>query len=218
MEVLPLPTDADVVIISMRQTLCDGDEEFGIHHEEQFSLRIPGRRECNCPVVTVSSASQDIKQWLTQVLHLLPGRLKKPVKSGYQAVLDSSSSFIAGPFEETRVINQQLGGKSFIGHHGLYNYKFDCSEVDNLPDVEFIVNGQKLSLSGRDYTARMKLNGEDVCASRILAMGWRKNDEPDWVLGMNFMRAYCTQFDKGNHRIGFEKTYSYEDIITREPL
>ncbi|GFN95372.1 cathepsin d [Plakobranchus ocellatus] len=139
-------------------------------------------------------------------------------KSGYQAVVDSSSSFVAGPFEETRVINQQLGGKSFIGHHGLYNYKFDCSEVDNLPDVEFIVNGQKLSLSGRDYTARMKLKAEDICASRILAMGWRKNDEADWVLGLNFMRAYCTQFDKGNRRIGFAKTYSYEDIITREPL
>ncbi|GFN95366.1 hypothetical protein PoB_002187200 [Plakobranchus ocellatus] len=44
MEVLPLPTDADVIIISMRRTLRDGDEEFGIHHEEQFSLRIPGRR------------------------------------------------------------------------------------------------------------------------------------------------------------------------------
>ncbi|GFO50183.1 cathepsin d [Plakobranchus ocellatus] len=104
-------------------------------------------------------------------------------KSGYQAVLDSSSSFIAGPFEETRTINLQLGGKSFRSRNGL-----------------------------------TKLKGQDICASRILEMGWRKNDEADWVLGMNFMRAYCTQFDKGNHRIGFAKTYSYEDIITREPL
>ncbi|GFO17767.1 lysosomal aspartic protease [Plakobranchus ocellatus] len=252
MEVLPLPTDADVIIISMRHTLYDGDEEFGIHHEEQFSLRIPGLRgtellagfpgqEFNVALDTSSSMtwvpsihappeyrrmhmykryvdklsrtystnkkhfdvidnSGRVTGYFSQDSFTIAGlkiknqsfgeALLEPdlfwrtkndgilglgvqlssgdsifSKSGYQAVVDSSSSFVAGPFEETRVINQQLGGKSFIGHHGLYNYKFDCSEVDNLPDVEFIVNGQKLSLSGRDYTARVggeKLEGNKM--------------------------------------------------------
>ncbi|GFN84938.1 lysosomal aspartic protease [Plakobranchus ocellatus] len=90
---------------------------------------------------------------------------------------------------------------------------FDCSEVDDLPHLEFIVNGKKLSLSSRDYTAEIELYGEYICASRILAMGWRENDEPDWVLGLNFMRAYYTQFDKGNHRIGFAKAYSFPKTL-----
>ncbi|GFN84944.1 cathepsin d [Plakobranchus ocellatus] len=129
-------------------------------------------------------------------------------ESGCEAIVDSRSSFIAGPFEETRVINEQLGGKLFQGHQGLYNYEFDCSMVDKLPDVEFIVSGEKLSLSSRDYVVKMKLYGEYICASRILAMGWKENDGPDWVLGLNFMRAYYTQFDKGNRRIGFAKARS----------
>ncbi|GFN84945.1 cathepsin d-like aspartic protease [Plakobranchus ocellatus] len=130
-------------------------------------------------------------------------------ESGCQAVIDSRSPFIAGPFEETRAINEQLGGILFQGQFGLYNYKFNCSEVFNLPDVEFIVNGKKLSLSSRYYVVKMKLYGEDICVSRILAMGWRENDGPDWVLGLNFMRAYYTQFDKGNRRIGFAKARSF---------
>ncbi|GFN84936.1 cathepsin d [Plakobranchus ocellatus] len=38
---------------------------------------------------------------------------------GGQAVIDSSSSFIAGPMEETRAINELLGGILFEGHYGL---------------------------------------------------------------------------------------------------
>ncbi|GFN91627.1 cathepsin d [Plakobranchus ocellatus] len=133
-------------------------------------------------------------------------------ESGCQAMVDSRSSFIAGPTEETRALNQQLGGKWFKGPQGLSNYKFDCSEVDDLPDVEFIVNGKKLSLSSRDYTAEMELYGETICVSRILSMGWRESGEPDWILGLNFMRAYYTQFDKGNRRIGFAKARSFPKI------
>ncbi|GFN84941.1 cathepsin d [Plakobranchus ocellatus] len=133
-------------------------------------------------------------------------------ESGYQAIVDSSSSLIVGPFDDVRALNEQLGGKLFQGHHGLYNYKFNCSEVDNLPDVEFIVNGKKLSLSSRDYITKMKEKGETFCVSSIFGMKWKEGGEPDWFLGLSFMRAYYTQFDKGNHRIGFAKAYSFPKI------
>ncbi|GFN91626.1 cathepsin d [Plakobranchus ocellatus] len=133
-------------------------------------------------------------------------------ESGYQAVVDSSSSFIVGPFEEVHALNTQLGGMLFEGNHGLYNYKFNCSEVDNLPDVEFIVSGKKLPLSSRDYIAKMKEKGESFCVSSICGMKWIEGGEPDWFLGLSFMRAYYSQFDKGNRRIGFAKAYSFPRI------
>ncbi|GFN84940.1 cathepsin d [Plakobranchus ocellatus] len=174
------------------------------YREEEFTfinLTVPHRWQFNIDRVQLSSGDDVFSE------------------SGSQAVVDLRSSFIAGPFEETRAINEQLGGILCRGPRGLYNYMFDCSEVDSLPDVEFIVNGKKLSLSSRDYTVEMELYGKDICASRILAMGWKENDGPDWVLGLNFMRAYYTQFDKGNHRIGFAKSLLVpKDIITREPL
>ncbi|GFO45483.1 cathepsin d-like aspartic protease, partial [Plakobranchus ocellatus] len=131
--------------------------------------------------------------------------------SGRQAVVDLSTSFIVGPMKEVHALNTQLGGKLFPDHPELhtgshvYKYKFDCSEVDDLPDVEFVVNGKKLSLSSRDYVVKMKEKGKSVCVSGILGMKSKENDGPDWVLGLNFMRAYYTQFDKGNRRIGFAK-------------
>ncbi|GFN84929.1 cathepsin d-like aspartic protease [Plakobranchus ocellatus] len=135
--------------------------------------------------------------------------------SGRQAVIDSRTSFIVGPMREVHVLNTQLGGKLFPGHPGLlsnsyvYKYKFDCSEVDDLPDVEFIVNGKKLSLSSRDYVVKTEEKGKSVCVSGIFGMKLKEKDEPDWSLGLNFMRAYYTQFDKGNRRIGFARALSF---------
>ncbi|GFN84943.1 cathepsin d-like [Plakobranchus ocellatus] len=133
---------------------------------------------------------------------------------GCEAVVDSSSSFIVGPFEEVHALNKKLGGKLFQDHHGLYNYEFKCSEVDRLPDVEFIVNGEKLSLTSSDYIVKMQEKGEPLCVSSIVGMKWMDDGEPDWFLGLSFMRAYYTQFDKGNHRIGFAKAYSFPGFNT----
>ncbi|GFN84946.1 cathepsin d [Plakobranchus ocellatus] len=76
-------------------------------------------------------------------------------ESRCQAEVDSTISFIVGPQEEVHALNTQLGGKLYPGHLGLYKYKFDCSEVDDLPDVEFVVNGKKLSLSSTDYVVKV---------------------------------------------------------------
>ncbi|GFN84843.1 cathepsin d [Plakobranchus ocellatus] len=123
--------------------------------------------------------------------------------SGSPAVVDSSTSLIFGPMEEVDVLNRKLGAKPLPGHLGLF--EFDCSELDSLPDFEFYVNGQKLSISSKDYVSTKFLHGEHFCYSGIMGRTWKETETPVWFLGLNFMRAYYTQFDKGNRRIGFAK-------------
>ncbi|GFO24877.1 cathepsin d [Plakobranchus ocellatus] len=118
-----------------------------------------------------------------------------------RAELDTSTPLIHGPMEEVRMLHHYLGGKP---HEKLLGrYVFDCSKVDSLPDVEFIVSGQSLPLSSRDYVIKEDQDGHVTCFSAISGMYWRKDTTPNWILGTAFMRAYYTYFDKENSRVGF---------------
>ncbi|GFN84960.1 cathepsin d [Plakobranchus ocellatus] len=131
-------------------------------------------------------------------------------ESGSQAIVDSGTSFIVGPSHEVDALNTKLGGKLLPGNSGVY--EFDCSVVDSLPDVEFIVNGQKLSVSSKHYIVKTPGKGEapPTCHSGIVGMAGQEGERPpSWFLGLSFMRAHYTQFDKGNHRIGFAKPVSF---------
>ncbi|GFO36817.1 gastricsin [Plakobranchus ocellatus] len=81
-------------------------------------------------------------------------------------------------------------------------FEFDCSSKDNLPAVQFIINGEKLSLTSDDYV--VKVDGR--CLSGFIAKrGMTRDGQRFWRLGNVFMRGFYTQFDKGNRRIGFAK-------------
>ncbi|GFO45657.1 cathepsin d [Plakobranchus ocellatus] len=124
-------------------------------------------------------------------------------KSGCHAELDSGTPLILGPIEEVNIVHLQLGGIPLQGWPR--TFLFDCAKVDSLPDLEFIVSGQKLSISSKDYIIKEYKDGEVSCYSAVEGMFWRKDETPVWVLGTAFMRAYYTLFDVGNKRIGFAK-------------
>ncbi|GFN84850.1 cathepsin d [Plakobranchus ocellatus] len=128
---------------------------------------------------------------------------------GCQAIVDTATSFIVGPIEEVDALNKMLGTKPLARNPKLYS--LDCSEVDDLPDLEFIVNGQKLSITSKDYVVKIPGEQGDQCYSGILGRKWKKTETPVWFLGLSFMRNYYTQFDKGNRRIGFAKAYSFRN-------
>ncbi|GFO45651.1 cathepsin d [Plakobranchus ocellatus] len=122
---------------------------------------------------------------------------------GCETEVDSASPLIYGPMEEVDILNLMLGGKP---HHGWpRTFFFDCSKVDGLPDVEFILNGEILSLSSKDYIIKEYRDGEFICYSAIEGMICRRDETPVWILGSPFMRAYYTLFDKQTNRIGFAK-------------
>ncbi|GFO43685.1 hypothetical protein PoB_007019000 [Plakobranchus ocellatus] len=120
---------------------------------------------------------------------------------GCEAMVDSGSSLISGPAHDVDILNKKLGGVILPGPNKMY--VLDCSQLDNLPDVEFILNGRKLSLTSRDYVLRLDGFEKPVCLSGFMGRQATSDYEADWILGNNFMRAYYTQFDQGNMRIGF---------------
>ncbi|GFN76158.1 cathepsin d [Plakobranchus ocellatus] len=124
-------------------------------------------------------------------------------KEGCLGLADTGTSFITGPLEEVDFLNTQLGGKPLPTFPKMY--VLDCSDLDSLPDVEFVVNGQKLTLTNKDYIVKINNDGETLCFSGFVGRSVYKNFSPVWVLGDVFIRAYYTQFDKGNSRIGFAK-------------
>ncbi|GFO15488.1 cathepsin d [Plakobranchus ocellatus] len=126
---------------------------------------------------------------------------------GYGAVVDSGASLIIGPKDEVDHLNRELGGSPIPEFPRMF--RLDCSTVPYLPDIEFVVKGRKLALSSKYYIVRMLLSEEEepICMSGLIFNeNWEEVKAPFWLLGNLFMRAFYTQFDKGNSRIGFAKT------------
>ncbi|GFO36764.1 cathepsin d [Plakobranchus ocellatus] len=121
-------------------------------------------------------------------------------ESGCQAEVDSTCAMIIGPRMDVIPLNIKLGARPVSMPGPFEMFEFDCSSLDILPAVQFIINGQKLSLSSEDYV--IKMNGR--CLSGFATKkGMMRDGQLFWRLGNAFMRGFYTQFDKGNRRIGF---------------
>ncbi|GFO41564.1 cathepsin d [Plakobranchus ocellatus] len=120
-------------------------------------------------------------------------------KQGCPAIVDSGNTLIIGPFTETGDLNRRLGGIRVLGIPGMY--RFHCSRLNRMPDLEFIINGTPLTLTSKEYT--MEVDG--TCLSAILGRRFGYRKPRYWILGTFFMRTYYTQFDRENFRIGFAK-------------
>eukprot|EP00003_Mantamonas_plastica_P018877 TRINITY_DN307_c0_g1_i1.p1 TRINITY_DN307_c0_g1~~TRINITY_DN307_c0_g1_i1.p1 ORF type:complete len:418 (-),score=113.32 TRINITY_DN307_c0_g1_i1:196-1359(-) len=102
------------------------------------------------------------------------------------AIADSGTSLIAGP---TAMVNQ-LQAK--------INVSSDCSNLNDLPNLSFTLNGNTFELTPNDYV--LQLQGQ--CFTGVQGIDL---PEPLWILGDVFMRVYYTKFDKAGNRVGFAK-------------
>ncbi|GFO09517.1 cathepsin d [Plakobranchus ocellatus] len=118
---------------------------------------------------------------------------------GCLAYVDTGASLISGPMSEIYHLNTNLGGLRVPNSLGMY--ACDCSQANSLPGVNFIMNGETLSLSNSQYV--LKIKGK--CLSAFSGLPYTKGTIPYWVFGTTFLRSYYTQFDKENLRIGFAK-------------
>ncbi|GFO36821.1 cathepsin d [Plakobranchus ocellatus] len=125
---------------------------------------------------------------------------------GIQAEIQSTTPMIVGPYADVHNLNAKLRAKKTSRPGPYVLYELDCSNVDNLPDVEFIINGETLSLSSKDYVVKRFKDGLKVCYSAFSGRkNFTKGGESLWTLGQVFMRGFYTYFDKANSRIGFAK-------------
>ncbi|XP_044313959.1 lysosomal aspartic protease-like isoform X2 [Drosophila rhopaloa] len=75
----------------------------------------------------------------------------------------------------------------------------NCSEIDKLPEIVFIIGGQRFGLQPRDYVRTVTNDdGSTICLS-----GFTLIEAEFWILGDVFIGRYYTAFDVGHTRIGF---------------
>jgi cathepsin D len=114
-------------------------------------------------------------------------------------ICDSGTSLISGPTEDADKVNQLIGAQ-YIGNG---EYEVDCKKLDSLPQVIFTLGGKQFPLTGNDYAVKVKSLFGESCMSGFFGMDMPPPRGPLWILGMNYIGAYYSVFDRGNNRIGF---------------
>ncbi|XP_053954709.1 lysosomal aspartic protease-like [Anastrepha ludens] len=106
--------------------------------------------------------------------------------SGCQAIADTGTSLIIAPYNAYSVYMNVVDPD--------YDGVVDCSLMESLPDMEFVIGGTTFSVPASQYI----LNEDGQCSPAVSYMG-----TDFWILGDIFIGMYYTEFDMGNSRIGF---------------
>ncbi|XP_017145965.2 lysosomal aspartic protease [Drosophila miranda] len=118
---------------------------------------------------------------------------------GCEVIIDTGTSSLALPYDLAFLINESIGGTP--AEYG--QYTVPCDQVPQLPRLTFWLGSGQFFLDGSNYIFRDVYQDREVCSSAIIGVDLPSANGPLWILGDIFLSKYYTEFDMGNHRIGF---------------
>lgn len=117
------------------------------------------------------------------------------IDSATTAIVDSGTSLITGPSREIRKLARAVGAKRMLKGE----YVIDCDKAATMPNIDFVLNGKKFTLTGQDVV----LKSGDTCLFGFMALDMKSEEDPKWILGDLMMRKFYTKFDLENKVVGF---------------
>ncbi|KAI5279009.1 gastricsin [Manis pentadactyla] len=127
---------------------------------------------------------------------LIGGQASGWCSQGCQAIVDTGTSLLTVPQQYMSALLQATGAQE--DQYG--QFYVDCSSIQNLPTLTFIINGVQFPLPPSFYI----LNNNGYCIVGVEPTYLpSQNGQPLWILGDVFLRAYYSIYDMGNNRVGF---------------
>jgi len=155
------------------------------------TARVIGQHHWVTPLTGVSFSTSDGSQGLCDV--------GKPCA----AILDSGTSLIAAPGAALMALSEQIP-----------EIREDCSNLEALPVLRFMVDGHPFELPPQAYVMRVTgavmeandiwdvlffkptIRRVDMCMPAFMQIDMMSKHGPVWILGMPFFRYFHTTFDR----------------------
>ncbi|KAL6106887.1 uncharacterized protein ACO6RY_10644 [Pungitius sinensis] len=119
---------------------------------------------------------------------------------GCQSIVDTGTSTLTAPSQFLGSIMQAIGAQQ--NQYG--QYTVDCSQINNLPTLSFIISGVSFPLPPSAYISQNYQNGYQFCSVGIAPTYLPSQDGlPLWIMGDVFLREYYSVYDRSNNRLGF---------------
>jgi len=110
------------------------------------------------------------------------------------AAVDTGTSLIAGPIKDIAPIIDRT------------HVAQDCSNINQLPNVDIVLNGKAFTLTPKDYVLNVTAFGQTECIAGFLPLNLPPRLGKFWILGDVFLSRYYTEFDGANSRVGFARS------------
>lgn len=105
-------------------------------------------------------------------------------------VIDTGTSVLTGPPSQIGPMLKLIG-----------NVSSDCSNVDSLPTITYVINGTSFDLEPSFYVLTgTSSSGQQECQLGIQALN---PGIPLWIVGDPFIRKFYTVFDRAQNAVGF---------------